>query len=96
VANLRKDDLQALPWLMRGDLRTVDEECFSKEERSFVRGLFSRLGMTDMDGQLRHLEHYVTLAEREENEARDRRLRLSKAYVTTGLCAGLCLGIMLL
>ncbi len=96
MANVKKDDLQALPWLMCGSVPPTDDKWFSKEERSFAKGLFSRLGTTDLDGQLRHLEQYAVLAEQAETEARDRRNRLTKAYVTTGLCAGLCLGIMLL
>ncbi len=96
LSNIKKDDLQALSWLTDDDTPTMDEGCFRKEERLFAQGLFSRLGMTDLDGQLKHLEHYAMLADQEETAAHERCERLSRVYVTMGLCAGLCLGIVLL
>ena len=94
IKKVKKDDLKALPWIQCDP--SLASANWREEEKIFATGLFSRLGMTDLDGQLRHIERYILLAEQEEREACERCKRLSKAYVTTGLCAGLCIGILLL
>ncbi len=58
--------------------------------------LGSRLGTTDSEGQLTHLEHYRALFERQLAEARSDAEQKTKLYKTLGLFVGVSAAIMLL
>lgn len=94
---MSKEDLGALPWLMSfetsKDMRCPDFG--SKEEAVFGRAVFAQLGTTDLDGQLAHLAACERLAREKKEEAHERVRRLSRVYASTGVCAGMGLGLLL-
>ncbi len=97
MAAIKTDDLSALFWLP-SYIQTGDYgECLQtskKEAQRFADSFFSKLGTTDLDGQLRHIEHHARLAKEALDGAHERYRQCAKAYVTTGVSAGLCLGLL--
>jgi len=92
-------DLTALGWLADYDAdknSLCEPPAVSEEERDFVQSLFSELGTTDLEGQLRHLEQHIDEALARAQIARDIYDRRAKAYTTTGICAGLCIGLLMI
>ncbi len=97
-AAVNTDDLQALPWLSefaKDDAALRCPSALSKEEQPFAEGFFAGLGITDLEGQLRHVEWYIQRAEEEVEKAKDTFYARAKAYTTTGICSGLCIGLLL-
>ncbi len=66
------------------------------EERSFAVSFFSFLGTTDLEGQLVHIERSAAKARENLQTATERRKRLAGVYAMTGVCAGLCSGLVML
>ncbi|MBQ3093818.1 MAG: stage III sporulation protein AB [Clostridia bacterium] len=98
IAGLSKDGLSPLLWFpswsQTADLSRLPS--VSAEERDFVAALFAGLGVTDLEGQLDHIEQYTAMAEERRQAALDGFRRCAKAYAATGVCAGLGIGIVLL
>ena len=93
-----KDGLSPLSWLPAWS-RTADLSHVppvSDDEKAFADAFFAGLGVTDLEGQLSHIEQYTAVAEERRQEALDRYRRCAKAYAATGICAGLGIGITLL
>ena len=92
-------DLQSLSWLSEWDpndpvLTLPSSLC--DEEYAFARSLFDHLGKTDLDGQLTHFGLHVEEARARAAAAREQCQRRGKAYAVTGICAGLCVGLLLI
>lgn len=96
---MKKEDLTALRWLDEFHGERTDLSCplqVEDEERQFAQSFFDRLGTTDLDGQLQHIEVHLQQACEAHQAARSRYDRCGKAYIATGVCIGLCLGLLLI
>jgi len=96
-ASVHKADLTALGWLTAFDENTplCCPSGLSGEEKTFAESFFSGLGITDLDGQLRHIEWHLQKAQDEVLAADEQCVQRTKAYTTTGICVGLCVGFLL-
>ncbi len=68
----------------------------SADEAEFAKGFFGFIGASDLDGQLAHIAQYTERAKEQLEAASDRRQRLARVYLSTAMCAGLCIGIVML
>ncbi len=99
LSAMPKDDLRELVWLRRYAANAdgfAIPDGLSREEREFALGVFPTLGTTDLTGQLAHLEECACRAAELKEQARARAERSARAYASTGICAGLCIGLLLL
>lgn len=98
-AALDKRRYPALNWLSEFSCATVGmhpPHALSAEETAFADGFFGFVGVSDLDGQLAHIEQYTARAKERLDAATDRCQRLARVYLSTAVCAGLCVGIMIL
>lgn len=96
---MRREELKALGWLAEYDDPREELRCPARlavEERAFAGSFFAFLGASDLEGQLAHIERHRQRAQEAADAASERAKRLSGAYAMTGVCAGLCVGLMLL
>lgn len=78
-------------------LRLAGQECFSnpKDRKLFLEWV-SGLGSTDTEGQLSHIDLFLSRLERNLREAAQDRAVKSRLYVSLGICGALSLCILLL
>ena len=97
LSTVDREGVEALTWLSEFDpsapLHCPHSGC--REEQAFLDSFFSGLGTTDLDGQLHHLAWHLQKAQEEVMRAHERYAEHAKAYTTTGICAGLCVGFLL-
>lgn len=98
LAALPKEDLRALSWLSQFDGQSALScpQGLQAEEQDFAAAFFEGLGVTDLEGQLEHMNQYAQRADEQYRTAREKYRRLGKAYAVTGVCAGLCAGLLLI
>lgn len=97
-ATVDRAGLEALRWLdeyAAADATLHRPRSLCKEEYAFADSFFAGLGVTDLDGQLEHIAWHIQRAEEELAAARESYLSRAKAYTTTGICAGLCVGLLM-
>ena len=98
LAAVDRTGLDELKWLSEyspEDVSLRTPTALSKEEKAFADSFFAGLGVTDLDGQLRHIAWHIERAEEQVAAARETYVHRAKAYTTTGICAGLCFGLLL-
>ena len=98
-ARIYKDDLSALPWLAQyrephGDLCCPRD--LNGAEQAFAASFFAVLGTADLEGLLSHIAQTRQQADERFLEASERRRRLASVYTSLGVCAGLCVGLIML
>ena len=101
LAELSGDsDLSALLWLQHFASSKTAPVCpaqgLLKEEQAFAQALFAGFGVTDLEGQLSHLEVFLQQAKEREAAARTDLKTNAKVYGTGGICAGLSLALLLI
>lgn len=99
LKDIPKDDLTELPWLRVFETDGAPLCCpvgLSAEESRFAQRVFQTLGTTDLDGQLQHLQVCIGDAAEQREAAHARAEQSAKAYTVTGICAGLCLALVLI
>lgn len=99
IGGIDHDGLQPLLWLSEYTSTDMPVGCpktICEEERAFSQMVFGALGTTDLDGQLLHIEHCSARAEEMLEQAVAHRRKCEKAYTATGVCGGLCVGLLLL
>ena len=99
LAALNKREFAALPWLSEfgADLKGgVCPQGLCDEERAFACEFFSHVGTSDLAGQLAHIEQYRERATALSALSSERRRRLSKVYLSTAVCFGISIGIMVI
>lgn len=94
-----KTELDALSWLSEYEHEgetLVLPRALDERERAFAMSFFAPLGTTDLEGQLMHIEQHIDRAEQAQADACAVYKRCAKAYVMTGVCVGLCIGLALI
>ncbi len=99
IGRIDRDGLQPLAWLSEFTSEQTPVGCpltLCDEEQAFAHMVFSALGTTDLDGQLLHIKHCSDRANELLEQAVVHRRKYEKAYTATGVCGGLCVGLLLL
>ena len=68
----------------------------TKRDTELLLELGSRLGTTDTEGQLSHIELYETMFAKQQAQAEDDIIQKTKLYKTLGLFAGVSAALMLI
>ena len=98
LAALNPKDYGMLGWLSPYDATTCSlyPSGLCEEEESFAREFFPFLGISDLAGQLAHIEQFTERAKVLLAQSGERRQRLSGVYVSTAVCLGISAGVMML
>ena len=94
-----KEDLSALAWLKEYTCQDGELCCPSGlrgTEQHVAASFFALLGTSDLDGQLSHIAQTRDKVIELVQAATERRRRLSSVYMSLGVCAGLCVGLIML
>ena len=98
LAQADRKQYKSLEWLQEFDGKTDRYiPCrLSAGERAYADGFFSFIGTSDLQGQLAHILQHTERAKERLRTATERRQRLARVYLSTAMCAGLCIGIVML
>ena len=67
-----------------------------KSDKELLSEFGRELGKTDIDGQLKHIELYKTVFEKQLYSAEEEISKKSKLYKTMGLFAGISIALMII
>lgn len=98
LAAVDRTGLEPLGWLdeyTASDASPHLPQTIDKTEKAFAESFFAGLGVTDLDGQLAHIAWHIERAEEQVTAACEKYTARAKACTTSGICAGLCLGLLL-
>lgn len=68
----------------------------TQEDLAIVKELGLKLGKTDVEGQLKHIEHYRVLIENQLKKAEEEISQKSRLYRVLGLFCGIIVAIMIM
>lgn len=72
----------------------IDTLPFQKEDKSMLKDFFSRLGTTDVEGQISHIKLYTDFFNEQYDNAKEEIKRKSKLYQMLGFFIGLAFVVM--